>query len=87
MSVVMTDPAGFAVDWDWQDGLTVWALGGRHYESHFAHKILGHRLPARPASERRARRAARQWWRDQGHAQALGRSATAAAEPDGKRGR
>ena len=24
MTMVWGDPAGFAVDWDWQRGLTVW---------------------------------------------------------------
>ena len=29
MTIVRSDPAGFAVDWDWQRGLTVWLLTGR----------------------------------------------------------
>jgi hypothetical protein len=87
MTVVLADPAGFAVDWDWQRGLTVWELGGQRWESRFAHKLLGHQLPARPASESRARRAARHWWRAQGHSQALGRAGPAPASPDGHPGR
>ncbi len=59
MSVVLADPAGFAVDWDWQCGLTVWALGGRRYGSYFARKVLEHQLPAWPAGEGQARRTAR----------------------------
>lgn len=87
MSVVLADPAGFAVDWDWQCGLTVWALEGRRPESHFARKVLRHQLPARPASESQARRAARRWWRAQGHAQALAGAGSAPTEPSGNRGR
>ena len=63
MSVVLADPAGFAVDWDWQCGLTVWALGGQRPKSYFARKVLGHQLPVRPASESRARRTACRRWR------------------------
>ncbi|MGH3276562.1 MAG: hypothetical protein ACRDNZ_19815 [Streptosporangiaceae bacterium] len=73
MGIVVTDPTGFAVDWDWQCGLTVWELDGRGWESQFTRKLLEHQLPARPASEGRARRAARQWWRRQGKSQARGR--------------
>ena len=87
MCVVLADPAGFAVDWDWRCGLTVWALGGRRDESHFAQQVLEHRLPAGPASEGQARRAARRWWRVQGHAQALGRAERAATDLRGSRGR
>jgi hypothetical protein len=56
---------------DWQRGLTVWALAGRHPEPRFDRKVLEHELPARPAGERRARTAARRWWRAQGHGQAI----------------
>ncbi len=87
MSVVLADPAGFAVDWDWRCGLTVWSLEGRRHESHFAHKVLEYRLPARPPTEGRARRAARHWWRAQGHAQALGRAESAATDAVSDRGR
>ena len=87
MSVVLVDPAGFAVDWDWQRGLTVWALGGQRWESRFAHKVLEHQLPARPASESRARRAARHWWRTQGCSQAFGRAESAPTAPGGNPGR
>ena len=71
MTMVWGDPAGFAVDWDWQRGLTVWELAGRRSEPRFDRKVLEHELPARPAGERQARAAARRWWRTQGHAQAL----------------
>lgn len=71
MSVVMADPAGFAVDWNWQRGLTVWALAGRRSEPRFDHKVLEHQLPALPADENRARRAARRWWRVQGRSAAV----------------
>jgi hypothetical protein len=30
MTMVWGDPAGFAVDWDWQRGLTVWELAGQY---------------------------------------------------------
>lgn len=72
MTTVWSDPEGFAVDWDWQRGLTVWALAGRRSEPQFDGKVLEHELPARPAGERQARAAARHWWRTQGRAEALG---------------
>ena len=71
MTMVWGDPAGFAVDWDWQRGLTVWALAGRRSEPRFDHKMFEHELPARPASEREARAAAHRWWRTQGRAETL----------------
>lgn len=74
MTMVWGDPAGFAVDWDWARGLTVWALTGPRYESGFHRKVLEHELSARPASERQARAAAGRWWRTQGRSQAVGRS-------------
>lgn len=77
MSVVLADPDGFAVDWDWQRGLTVWAVAGPPFESRFGHRVLQHQLAARPASEGRARRAARRWWRAQGRSQALSRAGSA----------
>src|SRR5579875_1062559 len=71
VSVVVVDPAGFAVDWDWQRGLTVWTLRGPRAESRFGHSVLEHALPDPPGSQSRARRAARRWWRAQGRAEAL----------------
>lgn len=71
MTVVWADPAGFAVDWDWQRRLTVWALAGRRFEPRFDRKVLEYELPARPANERRARAAARRWWRTEGRTAAL----------------
>jgi hypothetical protein len=71
MTMVMGDPAGFAVDWDWQRGLVVWTLAGRPSEARFESKVLEHELTARPAGERRAQAAARRWWRTQGRAEAL----------------
>jgi hypothetical protein len=71
MTMVWGDPAGFAVDWDWQRGLTVWELAGQRSEPRFDRKVLEHELPARPAGERQARAAARRWWQTHGHAQAL----------------
>jgi hypothetical protein len=68
--VVLADPEGFAVDWDWQRGLTVWAVAGPRSGSRFGTRVLDHQLPARPASEGRARRAARRWSWAQGRAQA-----------------
>jgi hypothetical protein len=56
MTMVWGDPAGFAVDWDWQRGLTVWELAGRRSEPRFDRKVLEHELPARPAGERQAGR-------------------------------
>jgi len=71
MTMVLTDPAGFAVDWDWQRGLTVWVLAGRRFESRFDRRVLEHELAARPAGERQAQAVARRWWRTQGRTQAL----------------
>lgn len=62
---------GFAVDWGWQRGLTVWLLAGRRSEPRFDHKLLEHALPTRPAGEREARTAARRWWRARDRAEAL----------------
>ena len=53
MTIVRSDPAGFAVDWDWQRGLTVWLLAGRRSEPRFDRKLLEHELPA-PAGQRAA---------------------------------
>lgn len=70
MSQVLADQAGFAVDWDWHRGLTVWTLAGSRYESRFAAKVIEHQLPDRPPTERRARRAAHRWWRAEGRSRA-----------------
>lgn len=78
MSLVLADQAGFAVDWDWRRGLTVWTLAGPRYECRFAAKVIEYQLPARPPAERRARRAARRWWRAEGRVQALDRAAALA---------
>ena len=40
MTMVRGDPAGFAMDWDWQRGLTVWMLAGRHSEPWFDRMVL-----------------------------------------------
>ncbi len=40
MTMVWGDPAGFAVDWDWQRGLTGWELAGRLSEPRFDRKAL-----------------------------------------------
>ena len=79
MTIVRDDPAGFAVDWDWQRRLTVWLLAGWRSESRFDRKLLEHELSARPGSERQARAAARRWWRARGRAEAL--SAASARQP------
>ena len=71
MTVVLADPRGFAVDWNWQRHLTVWALAGRSYEPQLDSKVLEHELSVQPTSERQAHAAARSWWRDQGRTQAL----------------
>ena len=71
MTVVLADPAGFAVDWNWQRHLTVWALAGRPYEPQFDSKVLEHELPVQPTSERQAQAAARSWWWAHGRTQAL----------------
>ncbi|MGH3284861.1 MAG: hypothetical protein ACRDPD_09300 [Streptosporangiaceae bacterium] len=78
---VHADPAGFAVDWDWQRGLTVWALAGRRFEPRFDRKVLEHELPTRAVSERRAQAAARRWWRTRGRAEALGAARASARQP------
>lgn len=66
MTTVWSDPEGFAMDWDWQRCLTVWALAGRCSEPQFDGKVLEHELPPRPADEWQAQAAARHWWRTQG---------------------
>jgi hypothetical protein len=81
MTVVLTDPAGFAVDWSWQRHLTVWALTGRRYEPQFDSKVLEHELPDGPTSERQAHAAARRWWRTQGRTQALAGLSESASQP------
>lgn len=83
MTMVLGDPAGFAVDWDWQRGLTVWELAGRRSEPRFDRKALEHELPDRPAGERQARAAARRWWRALGRAQAI-RTASGNVRPPGR---
>ena len=70
-SIVLADPAGFAVDWNWQRHLTVWALAGRPYEPEFDSKVLEHELPVQPTSERQAQAAAGSWWWAHGRTQAL----------------
>jgi hypothetical protein len=44
VSVVLADPEGFAVDWDWQRGLTVWAVAGPRSGSRFGTRVLDHQL-------------------------------------------
>ena len=68
MSVVLTDPDGFATGWDWQRCLMVWAVRG----DRFGDEITEHQQGTRPGSEFRAGRAARRRWRGQGRSQALG---------------
>jgi hypothetical protein len=81
MTVVLTDPTGFAVDWNWQRHLTVWTLTGRHYEPQFDLKVLEHDLPESPADQRRAHAAARRWWRAQGRTEAVAASGESASPP------
>ncbi|MGH3305215.1 MAG: hypothetical protein ACRDOK_26825 [Streptosporangiaceae bacterium] len=81
MTMVWGDQTGFAVDWDWQRGLTVWALAGRHSEPRFDRKLFEHELPARPVSERQAQAAARRWWRTEGRAEALAAARGSASQP------
>jgi hypothetical protein len=71
MTVVLTDPAGFAVDWNWQRHLTVWSLSGRHYEPRFDAILFEHDLADSPGSPRKAHSAARTWWKAQGRSQAV----------------
>jgi hypothetical protein len=47
ISVVLADPGGFAIDWDWQRRLTVWTIR----EDRFGDKITEHQLETRPGSE------------------------------------
>ena len=82
MTMVWSDPAGFAVDWDWQRGLTVWALAGRQSEPRFDRKVLEHELPARQAGGRQAQAAARRWWRARGRAEALSAARASARQPE-----
>ena len=75
MSVVLVEPSSFAVDWDWQRGLTVWTVQGPRFDR----PILEYQLATRPGNESRARRAVRRWWRAQGHDRALSRARASAA--------
>jgi hypothetical protein len=62
MTMVWGDPAGFAVDWDWQRGLTVWEPAGQRSGSRSDRKVLEHELPRHaPGGARRTtlRRSAR----------------------------
>ena len=52
MTMVCGDLAGFAVDWDWQRGLTVWVLAGRRSEPRFDRKCLS--MSCRPGRPRAA---------------------------------
>jgi hypothetical protein len=81
MTVVLADPAGFVVDWNWQRHLTVWPLTGRHYEPRFDSKVLEHDLPDQPASQRQAHAAARRWWRAQGRTQVFAALSESASRP------
>jgi hypothetical protein len=81
MTVVLADPAGFAVDWNWQRNLTVWTLAGRRYEPQFDSKVLEHELPVWPTSERQAHAAARRWWQTQGRTHALAALRESASQP------
>jgi len=67
MTLLITDPVGFAVDWDWRCGLTVWSERGVWFDS----RVAAHQLPTRPRSERHALRAAKRWWSTEGREQAL----------------
>jgi hypothetical protein len=59
---------GFAVDWDWATGLTVWSVIGDRAGVRLATGALTHR----PTSERAAVRAARRWWLAEGKNLAAG---------------
>jgi hypothetical protein len=83
MTMVWGDPAGFAVDWDWQRGLTVWALAGRRSEPRFDRRVSEHELPVRPVGERQAQAAARRWWRTEGRAGALAADWGGDSQPGG----
>ena len=83
MTVVLADPAGFAVDWNWQSHLTVWTLTGRPHEPQFDSKVLEHDLQARPTGQRQAHAAARGWWRTDGRPQALAAISESANQPGG----
>jgi len=39
MTMVWGDRPAFAVDWDWQRGLAVWALAGRRSEPRFDRRV------------------------------------------------
>jgi hypothetical protein len=54
VTMVWGDPAGFAVDWDWQRGLTVWELAGRRSEPRFDRRLLNRELPASKTANRSA---------------------------------
>lgn len=83
MAMVWADPAdGFALDWDWQRGLTVWTLAWRGSVPRFDRKLLEHELPGRPVGERQARAVARRWWQAQGHAEARAAAAENARSPE-----
>ena len=81
MTLVLADPAGFVVDWNWQRHLTVWTLTGRHYEPQFDTKALEHDLPDQPARLRQAHAAVRRWWGAQGRTQVLAALSESASQP------
>lgn len=70
MTLLITDPVGFAVDWDWRRGLTVWSERGVW----FATRVGQHQLPDRPGDERQALRMAKRWWSAEGRSEALHRT-------------
>lgn len=73
MTTVLWDSAGFVVDWNWQQRLTVWTLAGPRLTCRFDRRLHEHELAARPADERQAQAAAGRWWRAGGRSESLER--------------
>lgn len=75
MSVVFVDPAGFALDWDWERQLSVWMVRGLCFDR----RLAEHQLASRPRNEGHAGRAAQAWWLAAGRDQALAEQRSLAA--------
>lgn len=78
--IVHSEP-GYAIDWDWSSGLTVWSHDADRLE-----QILGtHRLDHVPKGETQAAHAAERWWHREGRAELSDRSGRAQQATAGTR--
>jgi len=74
--VIVHSEPGYAIDWDWSTGLTVWSTGVDRFE-----QVLGtHRLEHVPKGGAQAARAAERWWQQEGRAELSDRRDRAHAE-------